>query len=402
MVQLLNIIGVICEFNPFHNGHKFLLDSIKKSFPECLAVAIMSGNFVQRGDTAIIDKFTRAKQALVNGFDLVVELPVAYAVSSAEIFAKAGVKIAEALCCDTLAFGSESEVAVLKKIADLHFNDEFNECIKSELKKGKNYPMALQEAIVTRLENEENLDEDLLKGSNNILAIEYLKALKGTNIKPFAIKRQGVSHDSEIKNEEFASASAIRTMLNNNLNDAFDFMPKNATKKDFKNLANINNLEKPISYKLRTMSKEDFTNLPDVSEGLENRIFEAVRSCCTIEELLNTIKTKRYTHARLRRILIYAILGINKEIQRTTVPYVRVLGFNNKGSEVLKESKKAKLLPIITKVSKSIKELSQKDKVILEKDILASDIWALAQNSPGKCGMDFYREIVKINSDIEI
>lgn len=390
----MDTIGVICEFNPFHNGHKFLAENIKGKFKDCRIAGIMSGSFVQRGDCAVIDKYTRARQALKNGFDLIAELPTVYAVSSAEVFANAGARLADGLECNILAFGAESSLDLLEKIADLHSNNSFQENIKKELAQGKSYPKAIQEAALANFRGE-NADEALFSGSNNILAVEYLKAIKKYGIAPFAVERKAVAHDSPVTENEFASASAIRKMFSENSGDPYKYMPKTNVKDDFENLASMKNLEKAMLYKLRTMTREDFAALPDVSEGLENRMFSAVRNYNSVEEILAAVKTKRYTHARLRRILIYALLGVTKEMQKIPVPYVRVLGFNEKGAGILTEAKKSGKLPVITKVSAGIRDLSGADKRILEKDLLASDIWALAQNEPGDCGMDFYRKIVK-------
>lgn len=390
---ILKVISVISEFNPFHKGHKFLLENIKSQFPNSKTVAIMSGNFVQRGDVAIVDKYTRAKMALDNGFDLVVELPVPYAVSSAEIFANAGAKIAYGLNTDILAFGAENKLEELNKIADLQNSDDFQTVLKSELSLGKSYPSALNNAVNSFAEFSNC--ENVLNGANNVLAIEYIKAIKQYNIEPFAVKRMAVSHDSEVTNSGFASASAIRKMLLEN-NNPSDYLTDKANFDDFENIASIKNLETALLFQLRNMSKEDFSKLPDVTEGLENRIYEAVRNYNSIEEILTAIKTKRYTMARLRRILIYALLGITKDLQKTPVPYIRVLGFNQNGIDIISNAKKSGKMPIITKVSAGINQLDDVSKAVLEKEIYASDIWTLAQNKPTKCGMDFYREIVKI------
>ncbi len=362
-------------------------------FPDCKTVAIMSGNFVQRGDVAIINKFDRAKMALDNGFDLVVELPVPYAVSSAEIFANAGVKIADGLNSDVLAFGAENNLDCLNGIADLFSNISFEKLLKNELSLGKSYPVALSSAII-QLTNNESYAE-ALSGANNVLAIEYIKATRKYGIKPFAVERTSVGHDSDVTNNGFASASAIRRMLLEN-NNPFDYMNENTNVDDFTNLATINNLERALLFQLRTMNKDDFANLPDVSEGLENRIHNAVKEYNSTIELLQAVKTKRYTMARLRRILIYALLGITKDMQKTPVPYIRVLGFNDKGIEVISKAKKSGKMPIVTKVSTAINSLDDFGKAVLNKEIYASDIWALSQNNPTQCGMDFYREIVKI------
>lgn len=387
------IISVISEFNPFHKGHKFLLENIKQQFPDSATVAIMSGNFVQRGDVAIINKYDRAKMALQNGFDLVVELPVPYAVSSAEIFANAGVKIADGLNSDFLAFGAENNLDCLNEIVDLFSNNSFEEIIKKELSFGNSYPVALSNTIAQLTNNEKY--SDVLNGANNVLAIEYIKATRKYGIEPFAVKRTSVSHDSDITNNGFASASAIRKMLLEN-NNPFDYMNENANIDDFTNLATINNLEKALLFQLRTMNKGDFLNLPDVSEGLENRFFNAIKEYNSTEEILQAVKTKRYTLARLRRILIYALLHITKDMQKSSVPYIRVLGFNEKGIEIISKAKKSAKMPIVTKVSTAINNFDEFGKSVLEKEIYSSDIWTLAQNTPTKCGMDFHKEIIKI------
>lgn len=391
----MKTVGVICEFNPFHNGHKYLADKIKEAYPDCTLTAIMSGNFVQRGDVAVIDKFIRAKQALFNGFDLVIELPTVFAVSSAEIFAKSGVRIADALCCDILAFGTENNIEDLKKIAECVQGDDFKNLVKNELLSGKSYPQALNDTVLM-LTNNSSKTEEILKGSNNILAIEYLKAIRNTSILPHAVKRKAVEHDSEITKDIFASASAIRELILNNNESWYKFIPENIDKKDFNNTAFIKNLELPLLYKLRTMTKEDFINLPDVSEGLENRIIEAVRNYNSISEITKHIKTKRYTEARIRRILVYALLSIDKDMQKTDVPYIRVLAFNKKGETVLSNARKKNLLPIISKVSQYKNILNFKEQKIFEKDLLASDIFALAQTNISICNKDFYSQIIKL------
>ncbi len=388
-------MGVICEFNPFHNGHKYLADKIREAYPDYTLVAIMSGNFVQRGDVSVINKFTRAKEALLNGFDLVVELPVVYAVSSAEIFAKSGVRIAEALCCDILAFGAENSIEDLKEIAISEQRDDFKYLLKDELLSGKSYPQAINDTMLKVTNNSSKILQ-ILQGSNNILAIEYLKAISNTTIIPYSINRKAVKHDSYITEDIFASASAIRELISKCDEKFYKFIPENINKDDFKNTASIKNLELPLLYKLRTMIRENFIKLPDVSEGLENRIIEAVQNYNSITEIISYIKTKRYTEARIRRILIYSLLNISKDMQKTDVPYIRVLGFNKKGEAVLSTAKKKDLLPIISKVSQYKNILNYKKQIIFEKDLLSSDIFALSQNTVSSCNNDFYSQIIKI------
>lgn len=388
-------MGVICEFNPFHNGHKYLADKIRETYTDCNLVAIMSGNFVQRGDVAVIDKFIRAKQALLNGFDLVIELPAVYAVSSAEIFAKSGVRIAEALCCDILAFGAENNIDDLNEIANSEQSDNFKRELKQQLLSGKSYPQALNDTILKLTYNSSKAKE-ILKGPNNILAIEYLKSINSTSILPYAVKRKAVKHDSEITENIFASASTIRELILNNNDEYYKFIPENTDKNDFLNTASIKKLELPLLYKLRTMTKVDFITLPDVTEGLENRIFYAVQNYNSIQEITKDIKTKRYTEARIRRILIYSLLSISKDIQKTNVPYIRVLGFNKNGETILSNAVKKNILPIISKVSQYKNILNCDEQKIFEKDLLASNIFALAQNTISSCNKDFYSKIIKM------
>ena len=381
----MKISAIICEFNPFHRGHKYLLDTVRNNGSDII-VCIMSGNFTQRGDTAIISKFTRAKQALKGGADIVIELPTVYACSSAGVFAKAGVELADSLgCADTLAFGCEcgSEKLILdcaRAVTDKAVIDNTDRLLRS----GEYYPKALQSSV-REFYNDELAD--ILSNPNNTLAVEYCKALKSTEIKPMAIKRIKAKHNSDIAVDDFASASYIRKLLLDEKNPR-DFLP-DFDKDDYTNLHCTENLERAILYKLRTMTRADFENLPEVMQGLENRIFDCSRKYNSVNEIINSIKTKRYTHSRLRRIIIYALLGITKQMQNTPVPYIRVLGFNEKGAQVLSSAKKLGRLPIITKITRDYDSLSQKGKEILDVDLRASDIFTLSGNRVTDCGEDY-------------
>lgn len=374
--------AVICEYNPFHNGHRYLNDRIKHDYADA-TVAIMSTSFTQRGDVAVFDKFTRAKTALNNGVDLVVELPVVYAVSNAEIFAKNGVAIAKNLNADLLCFGSEKgDIDLINSAAKALQSERVNDRIKEHMSLGNNYPVSLQKALCEccgeKISNAVNTP-------NDVLGVEYCKAALSTQITPVAIKRYKVDHDSSAVNENFASASMIRQMLENK-ESAERFLPQNAQICD---CAFISRLEKVIMYKLRTMTPESIKQLPDVSEGLENRIFSSVLKSTSVNELLDNIKTKRYTMARLRRILIYALLDIDKNIQKIPVPYIRVLGFNDKGAQILKGAKSTSNIPIITKTALGYKTLFDDAKKVFDKEILASNIYSLACENILPCNRDF-------------
>lgn len=349
-------LGIICEFNPFHKGHKYLIDSVKKDGDKIICV--MSGSFVQRGEPAVFDKFKRTSDALDNGADLVIELPTRYSTLSAQGFARAGVALLEATgVCDALAFGAEcDDVNELKRLACEIKNKE-REILK-ELEKGISYPVARQNVI----------QSPVLESPNNILALEYLSC---TSLKPVAVKRIGLGHDCA--DCEY-SASEIRKSLS-----------KDET-------ARLENCERAVLYKLRTMSAEDFKKIEDVSEGLENRITEAVKTAGSLDELYDLIKTKRYTHSRIRRIILRAFLGIEKGCPDTP-GYIRILGFNESGKELVSQIKKSASLPLITKYSDA-KALGGEVLKEFENECRFTDIHSLCYKTPRPCGLEMTSKII--------
>lgn len=375
-------VAVICEFNPFHNGHKYLL-SRAKHYGSVLAV--MSGSFTQRGEAAICSKFERTETALENGADLVVELPATRAVSNAMRFAEGGVHLAKSFDCVThLVFGCETDdLNLLQTAAFAIGNTEVNKKISALMKQGEYYPRALQTAVDEVFGHE---TAAVFSSPNNILAVEYIRALKNTKIQPVPILRAGSLHDTEIRSGSIASASYIRALLRSG-KDASAYLPGIPAE-----ITRDENLERVILYRLRTMTPVDFAKLPDVGEGLENRIEEAVQSYNSVEEILSAVKTKRYTHARLRRILICALLGITEELQRRIPGYVRVLGFNAGGEKMLKTCRNE----IITSPAKYLKA-GGTDSEILQLDIRANDIAALGYDSVNAAAADYLTKIVKIN-----
>lgn len=375
-------IGIICEFNPFHNGHKYLIQKAKSHTNEPV-IAVMSTSFTQRGEVAVTDKFARAKSALLGGADLVIELPVAYAVSNAEVFAKSGVKLLSSFSdLSSLAFGCETNnISLLKKAVSAHRDTAVQALVAEKMQDGSYYPKALETAVREIYGND---TADILSTPNNVLAVEYLKALP-QNIIHLPIQRKSVSHDSAVTSNGFASASYIREQLKNG-RDISEFVPYEPC-----TLAFPENLETAMLYKLRSMSADDIKNLPDVTEGLENRIFSAVREYNSVNEILFAVKSKRYTLSRLRRILVSALLGITKEIQGITPCYARVLGFTDEGAKALKSCN----LPVITSVKKGLAMGGDIEK-LLKTEIFATDVFSLAVNPPQKCGADFTTPIFKI------
>ncbi len=389
--------GIVTEFNPFHNGHKYLVDSLKQN-ENSIVTAVMSGNFVQRGEPAILDVNSRTEMALKCGVDLVLSLPLPYCISTAEKFALSGVTVLDSLkTLDSIAFGSESNKKdLLFKCANNLKSDEFNSLVSEFIESGVSYPVAREQAV---RELYGDLQAELLKNSNDILGVEYVKGLMSINsdLDVTTIKRTGAEHDSESGTENIRSASLIRTFIDD-LNSVKNFVPEES----FKVLEKITENGKIIDYKkyemsllfkLRTLTPEDFKKLPDVSEGLEYRIYDAVRNSNSYYELLEKIKTKRYTLSRIRRILLFSYLDITKELLETPVPYVRVLGFNEKGASLLKQCKEKSTLPIVTRPA-DLKNLSENTKRIYELECKARDLYSLCLKNPDVCGKEMTEKII--------
>ncbi len=392
--------GIVAEFNPFHNGHKYLIDTIKNNGENTVTV-VMSESFVQRGECACLSPNARTKMALECGADLVLSLPVPYATASAERFALGGLSVLGGLgCVDALAFGAETDnTENLKKCADVLVSKEFSDAIEKYLSEGLSFPAARQKAVGEASSKE---IAEILTSPNNILGVEYIKAINklGLNMDVNPITRKGVAHDSEKANGDFCSASAIREMLENK--KSFDgFLPHeslNILKEEIKNQkapASYSKLETAILYKLRLMSVEDFKELPDVSEGLEYRLFEAVKTSSYLGEILEKVKTKRYTLSRIRRIIICAFLGIKKSDVIDPVPFIRVLGFNENGAKILKKAKETATLPIVTKFSE-IDVLGKNAKRVFELECFARDVFSLTLPIRDEFGKEMTDKLIVI------
>ena len=403
------ILGIIAEYNPFHNGHLYHLLKSKEEAKADGVIAVIGGNFTQRGEASIVDKWTKAEMALANGVDLVIELPTLYATSSAENFADGAIKILNSLkIVDTLSFGTETEdLNKLNIVANVLYNEpkEYKELLDESLKTGKSFPKAREEAIVKYLN--EKTYSNIMSSPNNILGIEYLKALKKhkSKIKPMCIKRKDAGHLSLEYTGEVASATAIRNLIKKNkMKDVKTFMtPSSYTilvdelkKGHF--VYDIAQFENIMIYNLRRMSVEQIANLPDVSEGLENLLKKAANSCNTIAEFVNIVNSKRYTQTRIMRILLYALLNITKKdmaISKKYNPYIRVLGCNEKGKQMLSEIAKANpKATIVTSVKRFMdNNLNKNFNIMMNKDIDATNIYTLGYARDSWSNLDYTKKI---------
>ena len=371
------IYGIIAEYNPFHNGHLYQINAIKQNDPDAKIVVAMSPNVVERGDFALFDKWTRARAALICGADLVLEIPSTFALATAERFALGGVAVLDAIGIDKLCFGSESgNLRALTDAVVLLEDAEVKEKMKEHLAQGITFAKARSSAVKEKNE----AAAECLNNPNDILAVEYIKAIAklGAKIETYPVLRKSVEHLSESPNGEFASASYIREHLSEQV--LVDFAPLPAAelfKAEFKkgSFSNgLKSLETALVLKLRTMSKEEIAALFDVSEGLENRIWRAAREKSDLESLCNEIKTKRYTMARIRRILMYALLDFTKDKMCGDIPFIRVLGHNSKGLEII--SRKDAKLPVITSLSKA-RSLSKTAQTFAEIEEKTTSVFAL-------------------------
>ena len=385
----MNITGIITEYNPFHNGHLYHLTEAKKNTNCDAVICIMSGNFVQRGGPAIVDKWQRTEMALNNGVDLVIELPTYYAVSSAEFFAKGAVSILNNLgVVNNLFFGSEcGDVNKLTTIAKTLVDEDskLKYLIKENLAKGETFAKAREKALISYLNNED-LNE-ILTSSNNILGIEYIKSIlrMNSNIKPFTLKREGSNYNDKILSNSFSSATSIREMLKQKA--SIESLKDSIPKESYEVLNNLYDNSYPfvfdedmfkfIKYKLQT-NCINFNNLYEIIEGLENKLLKEISSSNSYEEFILNIKSKRYTYSKISRILTHIYIGLDSDsflnIDDTNNLYARVLGFNKKGREILSLIKRNSSIPLITKIPRF------SDNPLLKLDIQATVAYSILNN----------------------
>lgn len=393
----MNITGIITEYNPFHNGHMHHLQECKKNTKCDGVICIMSGNFMQRGGPAIIDKWKRAQMAIENGVDLVIELPTYYAVSSAEFFAYGSVSILNSLeIVNNLFFGSEcGDIKSLTKIAQTLVEEpwEFKEILKRNINSGLTFAKARELALIEF--TNDNYIENIISSSNNILGIEYIKAILKLNspIVPFTLKREGSSYNDKLLSTSFSSATSIREALKNKNDITFikDAMPE----KSFNILRELKNSNYPFTFEesmfqyikyLITTNCINFNNISEIKEGIDKKISKEIENSTSLDDLILNIKSKRYTYTKIARILTQIYIGFYKEdyskMNLEKYHYVRVLAFNKKGREILSLIKKKSSIPLITKIPKNT------ENPLLKLDIAATKAYSIL-NSKLKANSDY-------------
>lgn len=411
------VVGIIAEYNPFHNGHYYHMQKAKEKSGSDYCIAVISGNFTQRGEPSIANKWAKAYMAICGGADLVIELPTIYSISSAENFASGALKILDSLnIVDSFAFGAETnDIATLNNIANVLHDEpkQYLNILNHELKKGISYPSARENAIMMYL-NDIKRYANILNSPNNILAIEYLKAIKTqkSNLIPIMIQRKNVHYYDNKIIDDFASASAIRKLLiNREYEDLRKVIPKSTYQilgQEIKNghiVLSLSKYEKEIIYILRKMTIQQIANLPDVCEGLENSIKNAANNCNSLKDLIENIKSKRYTQTRIQRILLYALLGIDKKMMESSkriIPYIRILGFNQRGKGLLSEiSRRNSKVDVVTSVKKYIENNNSKsNKVLMEMmqtDIFATNVYTLGYEYDSRSNLDFTNNMIITN-----
>ena len=367
----MKVIGIVAEYNPFHNGHLYQINKIKELYPDSLLICIINGYFMQRGEVSILSKEDKVNIALDYGIDIVIELPFVYGTQSADIFGYQAIKLLNSLKIDMLCFGSESnDLELLEKIADTQLNDkEYEMRIKEYLDKGLNYPTALAKAL--------NMEVSVNQ-PNDLLGISYIKAIKKINkrIKPLTIQRTNDYHDLT-SNDSIISASNIRERISNE--EAIDkYVPEGV----FERILRVNKQDVYDLLKFKILTDKDLSIYLDVDEGIEFRILKFIKMSNTYDDLVFNLKTKRYTYNKLNRMLIHLLVGLTKKDNlELKLDYLKILGFNSKGQDYIKRIRKQIDLP--TKVNR--------DSLIYKYELLAAYIYE--QITGCKCYQYDYKNI---------
>ncbi|MGI6255017.1 MAG: nucleotidyltransferase family protein [Acutalibacter sp.] len=395
MQEKLKISAVICELNPLHTGHRALFSHAKSHFDGL--VCLLSGNYVQRGEPAILDKWARTRLALLSGADLVVELPLPWALAGAERFAAGGVALANALgCVDTLLFGGEtSQISLLWQLAKVLNSPDFSALLRQQ---EEGLPFALQrQRAVAQLVGDSTAS--LLERPNCILGVEYLKAIlaQDAHLSAQVFPRLGAGHDLPETSGPLLSASQARQLLREG-RELTGLLPEE-TLSLWRELAaqgqcpaSLERLEPAVLSRLRTMTPEDFAALPDISEGLEFRLYKAARQACSLEEFYRLVKSKRYSHARVRRLAMAAFLGLTKNLPNLP-PYLRVLGMTTTGAAILKQAVPS--LPLALRPA-DFQRLGGEALDLFQLEARADDLYALALPTPQPCGRDYTEKLIKL------
>ena len=364
----MRTVGIVAEYNPFHAGHRYHIEETRRRVGEdCAVIAAMSGNFVQRGECAIADKWARARMALEGGADLVLELPTVWACASAEYFAFGAVSVLKMAGADTISFGSESgDRNALQRAAEALHSEEFSAVLRGHLDGGLPFAACRQRAVEELIGREAAV---CLSSPNDNLGVEYLKAANRLDFHPdiIAVPRVGAAHDGG-DHPEYPSASHVRRQIM-------------AGEIPMENPASLMHNERGILTILRSVKPEDLIGLPDGGEGLDRRLYEAIRGADTLEQIYDLAKSKRYAHARIRRMVLWAALGLKESDRPSSVPYLRVLGANERGRAVLKSIPED--VTVITKPSHG------KGIPLMELEARCTDFYAMCREKPGPCGAEW-------------
>lgn len=380
----MNAVGIVAEYNPFHLGHAWHIAQTRSLLgTDRPVVCVMSGHWVQGADCAIADKWTRASLALEGGADLVLELPTPWAMASAEPFARGAVSILAATgVVDTLSFGSECGSAQeLREAARALDAPDYPTRLRAALDKGLSFPAARQEAAGC----------SCLSTPNNNLGVEYLRALEYLNVsmEVVTVPRRGAAHNGTQTVEGFASATQVRRLLRSGAGDEAAMLVCPGALDRMGEVTSLTHLERAILARLRTMDASDWAALPDSGavEGLPERLVRAARQALSLDEFYSLAKTKRYTHARLRRLALSAFLGMDRN-RPALPPYVRVLGFNRRGQALLKQMKDTCSLPVLTKPAQA-RDLTGPARQVFEAEALYTDLYGLCFPTPRPCGLEW-------------
>lgn len=366
-------VGIICEYNPFHNGHEYHINKVKELYPNHIIILILNGNFTQRGGISLIDKWKKTEIAL-NYVDLVVELPFVFGTQGADIFSFASIQLLKYLKVEAVVFGSEcDDVSKLEKLASVQGSKEYNNMVKKYLNEGYNYPSSLSKALY-------KICGESVFSPNDLLALGYVRNLIGSGIKPVSIKRTNDYLNSEITGD-ITSGTSIRNALENG-KDVYDFVPL-CSYKYLNDLVFSSDFFKFLKYKIIS---EDISVYQTVDEGIENRLKKYIYVSNSLEEFINNIKTKRYTYNRICRMLVHILTGFTKKeaSKINDIEYIRILGFNKSGQNYLNVIKKQCDIPIITNYKKG--------NWMLEVECRVSDIYNLISGNKIR---EFERKVIK-------
>ena len=355
----MDVIGIICEYNPFHNGHVYHIKKIKEMYPDSILVLILNGYFLERGEISIESVESKTKLALDNNVDIVIQLPLIFGTNSADIFSDASLELLNELKVNKLIFGSESnDIEKLTELAKKQLNKDYDESVKKYMEMGLNYPTALNKALDSNINT-----------PNDLLGLSYIKSIikNNYNIEPITIKRTNDYHDKE-SNNKIISATNIREKIKNNI-DITEFVP---------NLSYINKVNYDLYFNLlkyKILTDKDLSKYLTVDEGIENKILKVINECNTLEELINKVKTKRYTYNRINRMFIHILIGLTKEDKEkvTKNEYIRLLGFNETGKKYINSIKKDTNIPIVS----SLKNINS---IIKDYEIKAHNIYNILVN----------------------